>query len=64
MQFIQYSKCSTCKKAAVWLCEHGIPYEERPIKEQNPSKEELENWYHRSGLPLKRFFNTETFIKN
>lgn len=58
MQFIQYQKCSTCKKAADWLKEHGISYEDRPIKEQNPTKEELTAWYHKSGLPLKRFFNT------
>lgn len=58
MQFIQYQKCSTCKKAADWLKEHNISYEDRPIKEQNPTKEELTAWYHMSGLPLKRFFNT------
>lgn len=53
-----YSKCSTCKKALKWLDDHGISYEMRPIKEENPSREELEAWYHKSGLPLKRFFNT------
>ena len=53
-----YSKCSTCKKALKWLDDHGISYEVRPIKEENPSKEELDAWYHKSGLPLKRFFNT------
>ncbi|MDE7352255.1 MAG: arsenate reductase family protein [Acetatifactor sp.] len=58
MQFIQYQKCSTCKKAADWLKAHGISYEDRPIKELNPTKEELTAWYHKSGLPLKRFFNT------
>ena len=58
MQFIQYSKCTTCKKAESWLKEHNISYEDRPIKEQNPTKEELTEWYHKSGLPLKRFFNT------
>ena len=58
MQFIQYQKCSTCKKAASWLKEHGISYEDRPIKEQNPTKEELAAWQKKSGLPLKRFFNT------
>ena len=58
MQFIQYEKCSTCKKAAAWLKEHGVSYEDRPIKEQNPTKEELTAWYRKSGLPLKRFFNT------
>ena len=53
-----YQKCSTCKKALKWLDEHGINYQERPIKEQNPTKQELKDWYQRSGLPLKRFFNT------
>ena len=58
MQLIQYEKCSTCKKAVNWLKEHGIKYENRPIREQNPTKEELAAWYKKSGLPLKRFFNT------
>jgi len=53
-----YSKCSTCKKALKWLDSNGIKYTERSIKEENPSKEELSGWYKRSGLPLKRFFNT------
>lgn len=53
-----YSRCSTCKKALKWLDEKGIVYKERPIKEENPSKEELAEWYKKSGLPLKRFFNT------
>ena len=58
MQLIQYEKCSTCKKAVAWLKEHGIAYESRPIKEQNPTREELAKWHSISGLPLKRFFNT------
>ena len=53
-----YKKCTTCQKALRWLDAQGIPYTERPIKEENPSREELETWYKRSGLPLKRFFNT------
>jgi len=53
-----YSKCSTCKKALKWLDENGVVYNERPIREENPSKEELTEWYKKSGLPLKRFFNT------
>ena len=53
-----YSRCTTCKKALKWLDENGIVYSERPIKEENPSKEELACWYKKSGLPLKRFFNT------
>ena len=53
-----YKKCSTCQKALKWLDENEIEYEERPIKEENPNAEELSEWYQRSGLPLKRFFNT------
>ncbi len=58
MIFIEYAKCSTCKKAEKWLDAAGIPYEKRPIKENNPSIEELKKWRQTSGLPLKRFFNT------
>ena len=58
MQLLQYQKCSTCKKAVAWLNEHHISYDDRPIKEQNPTKKELNEWYQKSGLPLKRFFNT------
>jgi arsenate reductase len=58
MLFLQYPPCSTCKKAKNWLDEHGISYEDRHIKENNPSYEELKLWYEKSGLPLKRFFNT------
>lgn len=58
MLLIQYEKCSTCKKAAAWLKEHGIAYESRPIREQNPTAQELAGWVSMSGLPLKRFFNT------
>lgn len=53
-----YERCSTCKKALDWLKERDLEYEVRPIKEQNPTKEELTKWYRQSGLPLKRFFNT------
>ena len=53
-----YKKCSTCQKALKWLAAGQIPYEERPIKEENPTREELEKWYKISGLPLKKFFNT------
>lgn len=53
-----YAKCSTCQKALKWLDEQGIAYEQRPIKEENPTAEELKDWYQRSGMPLKRFFNT------
>ena len=58
MQFICYEKCSTCKKARNWLDEHGVPYEVRPIREQNPTVQELDGWSQESGLPLRRFFNT------
>lgn len=53
-----YDKCSTCKKALKWTEEMGFETETRPIREQNPNAEELKNWHIRSGLPLKRFFNT------
>lgn len=53
-----YDKCSTCKKALKWMEEMGFETEIRPIREQNPSIEELKDWHIRSGLPLKRFFNT------
>ena len=53
-----YQKCSTCRKALKWLEEHKIAYVERPIREKNPSKEELDEWSRKSGLPLKKFFNT------
>ena len=58
MQFLCYPKCSTCQKAQRWLDEHGVSYELRLIREQNPSAVELRSWQQRSGLPLKRFFNT------
>ena len=58
MLFIHYPPCSTCQRARKWLDEHGVSYDPRHIKEENPSYEELRTWYSRSGLPLKRFFNT------
>ena len=58
IQFIQYPKCSTCQKAKNWLDAHNILYTERHIVEANPSYEELKEWYGKSGLPLKKFFNT------
>lgn len=58
MLFICYEKCSTCKKAEQYLLAKGISYTKRPIKEENPTLEELTSWYKKSGLPLKRFFNT------
>lgn len=56
--FLEYPKCSTCKKARAWLEEQGAVFEARHIVEQNPSTDELREWHRRSGLPLKRFFNT------
>ncbi len=57
-QFICYAKCTTCQKARKWLEARGIAFEERPIREQNPNAEEIAEWRERSGLPLRRFFNT------
>ena len=62
MLFLQYPPCSTCQKAKKWLDEHGLSYTDRHIKENNPSYEELKEWYSRSGLPLKRFFNTSGLV--
>lgn len=56
--FIEYPKCSTCKKAKAWLDGHGIGYEDRNIVEENPTAEELAAWHEASGLPVRRFFNT------
>lgn len=58
MLYICYPKCTTCQKAKKWLDAQGMEYTERNIKEQNPSYDELREWYGKSGLPLKRFFNT------
>ena len=55
---LAYRKCSTCVKALKWLDASGVEYTERPMKEENPSYEELKKWYEMSGLPLKKFFNT------
>lgn len=62
MLFLQYPPCTTCQKAKKWLEERGIPYTARHIKEENPSYEELKVWYARSGLPLKKFFNTSGLV--
>ena len=62
MLFVQYPKCSTCQKAKKWLDENGISYQERPIKEQNPTVEELKLWHQQSGLSLKKFFNTSGML--
>lgn len=58
MLFICYPKCSTCRKAQKWLEDNGFEYEFRDIKEEKPKSSELKKWHKKSGLPLKRFFNT------
>ena len=62
MLFLQYPPCSTCQKAKKWLDAQGITYEDRHIKENNPTYEELKAWYEKSGLPLKKFFNTSGLL--
>lgn len=62
MLFIEYPKCSTCQKAKKWLDENGVEYTDRHIVENNPTYEELKEWHERSGLPLKRFFNTSGML--
>ncbi len=62
MEFICYSKCTTCQKAKKWLDDNGIKYDERPIKEKNPTVKELKAWHKLSGLPLKKFFNTSGLL--
>lgn len=62
MLVLVYRKCSTCQKALKWLGEHQVDFEERPIVEENPTYEELKAWYAKSGLPLKKFFNTSGLL--
>lgn len=62
MLFIEYPKCSTCKNAKKWLDDHDITYTDRHIVEDNPTYDELKDWYIRSGLPLKKFFNTSGML--
>ena len=62
MLFICYPKCSTCQKAKRWLDENNIDYTERHIVETNPTYDELKEWYSKSGLPLKKFFNTSGLL--
>ncbi len=62
MLFIHYPKCTTCKKAEKWLKDHKLSYEPRNIREENPTEEELAEWIKRSGLPVKRFFNTSGML--
>ena len=62
MLFLEYPKCSTCQKAKKWLDVHQILYTDRHIVEENPTYEELKDWHKRSGLPLKKFFNTSGMV--
>ena len=62
MLLIEYPKCTTCQKAKKWLDAHNIAYEDRHIVENNPSYEELKEWYAKSGLPIKKFFNTSGIL--
>lgn len=62
MLFVEYPKCSTCQRAKKWLDAHGFCYEDRHIVEEHPSYEELKKWYDKSGLPLKKFFNTSGML--
>lgn len=62
IKFVCYQKCTTCKKARDFLDENGVEYEVRDIKTDNPSYEEIKEWHEKSGLPLKRFFNTSGML--
>ena len=62
LKFICYPKCTTCQKAKKWLDDNKIEYELRDIKQENPTLEELTEWYKKSGLPLKKFFNTSGLL--
>lgn len=60
--FVEYPKCTTCQKAKKWLDDNGIKYIDRHIKEENPTYDELREWHAKSGLPLKKFFNTSGLL--
>ena len=60
--FLEYPPCSTCQKAKKWLDSHNVSYESRHIKEKNPTAGELKLWHQKSGLPLKKFFNTSGLV--
>lgn len=62
MLVLVYRKCSTCLKALKWLEGNQVEFEERPIVEENPTYEELKEWHGKSGLPLKKFFNTSGLL--
>ncbi len=60
--FVEYPKCTTCQKAKAWLEEKNVTFTDRHIKDNRPTRKELEAWWKRSGLPLKRFFNTSGLL--
>ena len=60
--FLEYPKCTTCKKAKAWLETNAVAFTDRHIVEQNPTAEELKTWWEKSGLPLKKFFNTSGLL--
>lgn len=62
MLFVEYPKCTTCQKAKKWLDAQKVEYTDRHIKEENPTEAELKEWHKKSGLPLKRFFNTSGML--
>jgi arsenate reductase len=62
MIFVCYPRCTTCQKAKKWLAANNVAFEERHIKENNPTIEELKEWHKKSGLPLKKFFNTSGLL--
>ncbi len=62
IKFVCYPKCTTCQKAKAWLDENEIKYDLRDIKENNPTLDEIKEWHKKSGLPLKRFFNTSGLL--
>ncbi len=62
LKFICYTKCTTCQRAKKWLDDNNVEYELRDIKLDNPTYEELKEWYEKSGLPLKKFFNTSGLL--
>ena len=62
MLFIEYPRCTTCQKAKKFLTDNGVEFIDRHIKEENPTYEELKSWYLKSGLPLKKFFNTSGLL--
>lgn len=62
MLFIEYPKCTTCQKAKKWLDDNAIKYEDRHIKENNPTYDELKEWIKTSGLPVRKFFNTSGLL--